>query len=172
MSTLQTKKVYTGKILSVRVDDVLLSDRNIHPREVVEVPDTVGIVAITIDKKIVMVRQYRRAVGQDLIEIPAGKIDPGEDPETAARRELTEETGCIAGKMRPLLEYHPAPGYSTEKMHLFLADVIAEGNTSPDDDEFVTTQRIPLDMISRIISNGWIKDGKSIIGIRFAIQKV
>ena len=134
-------------------------------REVVEHPGAVGIVALKENGDIVMVKQYRKAVEQVLLELPAGKLEQGENPLDCAARELTEETGYTAGDLRYLVSFYTSPGFSNEIMHMFLATNLKEGKKDPDDDEMVETVEISRDRAIDMILKGEIKDGKTIAGI-------
>lgn len=163
--TLESKTVYKGRIINLRLDSVVLENGNTALREVVEHPGAVGIVALKENGDIVMVKQYRKAADQVLLELPAGKLEPGEDPADCAARELTEETGYIAGDLRYLVSFYTSPGFSNEVMHMFLATGLREGENDPDDDEMVETVEISPDRAMDMILEGEIKDGKTIAGI-------
>ncbi|HZX47387.1 MAG TPA: NUDIX hydrolase [Clostridia bacterium] len=163
--TLESKTVYKGRIINLRLDSVVLENGNTALREVVEHPGAVGIVALKDNGDIVMVKQYRKAADQVLLELPAGKLEPGEDPADCAARELTEETGYIAGDLRYLVSFYTSPGFSNEVMHMFLATGLREGENDPDDDEMVETVEISPDRAMDMILEGEIKDGKTIAGI-------
>lgn len=163
--TIATKMVYQGKILNLRVDQVLLPNGKEGGREVVEFSGAVAIVAITNDDQVLMVRQYRYPVGEVLLEIPAGKMDLQEDPDECARRELKEETGCTAGSLTKLTEFYTTPGFTTEWMHVYLAQGLTYGQQSLDEDEFVQVESFPLEDAITMIFQGRIKDGKSIAGL-------
>ena len=163
--TLESKRVYEGRIINLRLDSVSLENGNTAMREVVEHPGAVGIVALKENGDIVMVKQYRKAVEQVLLELPAGKLEQGEDPADCAARELTEETGYTAGDLRYLVSFYTSPGFSNEVMHMFLATGLREGENDPDDDEMVKTVEISPDRAMDMILEGEIKDGKTIAGI-------
>jgi ADP-ribose pyrophosphatase len=163
--TLESKRVYEGRIINLRLDSVVLENGNTAMREVVEHPGAVGIVALKENGDIVMVKQYRKAVEQVLLELPAGKLEQGEDPADCAARELTEETGYTAGDLRYLVSFYTSPGFSNEVMHMFLATDLKEGKNDPDDDEMVETVEISRDRAIDMILKGEIKDGKTIAGI-------
>ena len=163
--TLESKRVYEGRIINLRLDSVSLENGNTAMREVVEHPGAVGIVALKENGDIVMVKQYRKAVEQVLLELPAGKLEQGEDPADCAARELTEETGYTAGDLRYLVSFYTSPGFSNEVMHMFLATDLKEGKNDPDDDEMVETVEISRDRAIDMILKGEIKDGKTIAGI-------
>jgi ADP-ribose pyrophosphatase len=163
--TLESKRVYEGRIINLRLDSVVLENGNTAMREVVEHPGAVGIVALKENGDIVMVKQYRKAVEQVLLELPAGKLEQGENPLDCAARELTEETGYTAGDLRYLVSFYTSPGFSNEIMHMFLATNLKEGKNDPDDDEMVETVEISRDRAMDMILKGEIKDGKTIAGI-------
>ncbi len=157
--------MYEGRIINLRLDSVVLENGNTAMREVVEHPGAVGIVALKENGDIVMVKQYRKAVEQVLLELPAGKLEQGENPLDCAARELTEETGYTAGDLRYLVSFYTSPGFSNEVMHMFLATDLKEGKNDPDDDEMVETVEISRDRAIDMILKGEIKDGKTIAGI-------
>ena len=163
--TLESKRVYEGRIINLRLDSVSLENGNTAMREVVEHPGAVGIVALKENGDIVMVKQYRKAVEQVLLELPAGKLEQDENPADCAARELTEETGYTAGDLRYLVSFYTSPGFSNEIMHMFLATNLKEGKKDPDDDEMVETVEISRDRAMDMILKGEIKDGKTIAGI-------
>lgn len=157
----KSTRVFDGWILSVRVDEVDVGEGVIAPREVVEHKPAVSILPIDGDGNVYLVRQYRHAVGQEMIEAPAGLIEEGETPEQAALRELREETGAI-GTVESLGIYVPTPGYCEEIIHLFLARVTSFGETDPDDDEFLQTIKLPFDEFYDQVRDGTLRDGKTI----------
>jgi len=167
--TIGTKEIFTGRIIKVRVDTVRLPDGGESTREVVEHAGAVGVVAVDNDNNIIMVRQYRKPVEGVLLEIPAGTMEKGEDPLLCAQRELKEETGFTAEHWNKILSYYSAPGFTDEYLHLYLASDLTGGEIALDDDEFVETVRLPLSEAYRMIFEGHIADGKSIIGIQYAI---
>lgn len=143
----------------------MLENGNTALREVVEHPGAVGVIALKDNGDIVMVKQYRKAAEQVLLELPAGKLEQGEDPAECAARELTEETGYTAGDLRYLVSFYTSPGFSNEVMYMFLATGLREGENDPDDDEMVETVEISRDRAMEMILKGEIKDGKTIAGI-------
>jgi ADP-ribose pyrophosphatase len=166
---LQSDRVYEGRILSLRVDTVELSGGRTAQREVVEHAEVVAIVPVDAAGNVVLVRQYRLPACDFLLEAPAGGVEEGEDVEAAARRELEEETGLRAGRLRRLTGYYVSPGYVTEFIHVFLATDLEQATAGGGDvDEEIAVQRLPLVEAVRMVERGEIRDGKSIIGILLA----
>lgn len=163
--TMKSEKIYEGRIINVRIDTVELPDKKYSKREIVEHPGAVGIVPITSNGEIVLVKQYRKAVERALLEIPAGRLEAEEDPSQCAIRELKEETGYTADSLEKMLEFYSAPGFSTEKIYIYLADSIKAGIAEPDEGEHVETLIMPLDRALEMVKRGEIKDSKTIIAI-------
>lgn len=162
---LDSRYAFKGRIINLRVDTVRLPNGKTSTREVVEYAGAVTIAALDDQQQVLLVRQYRYAVGRELVELPAGKLEPGEDPLECARRELTEETGYRAREWRPLLRFYSTPGFTSEHMHLFLASELEQGEQAPDEDEFVEVLKVPLDEALRMVDRGEICDSKSIVGL-------
>lgn len=162
---LSSEQVYSGKILSLRVDKVVLPDGREGQREVVDYSGAVAIVPVTAEREVILVRQFRYAVGETLLEIPAGKIESGEEPEECAKRELLEETGFRANKIERLCTIFTTPGFTTEKIHLFLASELTCERQALDADEFIDVLTVPFDKAVEMILNGEIRDAKSAVGI-------
>lgn len=159
-----TTQVWKGKIFSIDRVDVTLPDGTESTRDVVRHPGAVGIVALTDDSKIVLVHQYRTALERVTLEIPAGKLDPGEDAEDCARRELKEETGAVAGKLKYLTAIAVGSGYSDEILHLFMATDLEFQEANPDEGEFIRIELMPLVDLVNLVLDGQIEDSKTIIG--------
>jgi ADP-ribose pyrophosphatase len=165
-------EVARGKLLQLRLDTVADADGERHLREVVVHRGGVAVVALTGDQRVLLVRQYRHAVGEVLLEIPAGTLDPLDDggteaPDPAARRELAEETGFEAERWQKLGRFYTAPGFTTEVMHLYLARDLQpiEGYTGPDTDERLEVERVPIDGALRLAEDGQIRDAKTLVGL-------
>ena len=167
--TLSSRRVYEGPVLGLRIDEVELPTGRSARREVVEHGDAVCVVAVDGEGKVVLVRQYRHATGQVLLEIPAGNIEPGEAPQEAAQRELREEAGRLAQEWLSIGGFFAAPGYSTEFLYLFLARDLQETNTAPDEDEAIQVELAPLADVPSLIRLGEIRDAKSVAGILQAL---
>ena len=163
--TVESQVIYQGKILSLRLDDVILPNGKNSKREVVEHAGAVTVVAVTNDQKVLMVRQYRYPVGEVLLELPAGGLNKGEAPLRCAMRELKEETGWEAADWQELTSFYTTPGFTNEKMYLFLAKNLTYIGQDLDEDEFIQVVSVPLDATPNMILRGEIRDAKSIVGI-------
>jgi ADP-ribose pyrophosphatase len=163
--TLQTELVYKGRVVNLRVDTVELPDGRKTKREIVEHGECVAIVAIDAQDNVILVRQFRKPVERSLLEVPAGGVDPGEEPGDCARRELGEETGYSAQNWEYLAGFYTSPGFCTEYMHLFLATGLEPGEQAPEADETIEVIHIPLSQIPELITSGEICDAKSIAGL-------
>ena len=161
----QSEWVYRGRAFQVRKDRVRLPDGGIAQLDIVQHVGAVTIVPVDADDQVWFVRQYRHATGKDLLELPAGTIEPGEPPEVCAAREIREEIGMRAGTLRKLGELYLAPGYSTEYMHVFQATGLVPDPLPGDQDEFLSVERYPLAEVDRLVRLGEIQDGKSLAGI-------
>lgn len=162
---LLSELAFDGRLVKVFIDDVRLPDGRRANWERVAHPGAVGMVPLLRDGSLLLVRQFRNAVGGDLLEIPAGKLDRGEEPEDCARRELIEEVGHSAGELLKLAEFYNSPGYSDEYFHLYLARELEPQEGELEDDEFLTVERVDLTRALSMVSSGEIRDAKSIIGI-------
>jgi ADP-ribose pyrophosphatase len=163
-----TRRIYDGRIVSLREDEVRLADGRSARREVVEHADVVAVVPIDSEGNVVLVRQYRLPAGESLLEVPAGGVDDGESPEDAAQRELREETGLRAGKLERLTGFYVSPGYCTEFIHVYLAKDLVDDPIDGDEDEDISIERMPLDEAVRLVGRDEIRDGKSIVGLLLA----
>lgn len=168
--TMKSERIYEGKIVNLRIDTVELPDKKYSKREIVEHPGAVGIIPITEDGSIILVEQYRKPVEKKLIEIPAGKIEINEEPKETAIRELIEETGYKAGKMEYILEFYTSPGFTNEKIYLFLATELEYVEENPGEDEYIQVKKTPIEKLVDMIDKGEIIDSKTIISIYFAMK--
>ncbi len=157
-------KEWDGRIFSVETLDVRLSDGSAGWREIVRHNGGAGVCAIR-DGKICLVRQYRVALGRMSLEIPAGKLDPGEDPAICAARELEEETGLVAERIEPLAVSAGAPGFNNEKTRIFAAHGLAQGPANPDAGEFVDVVWLPISDMVEAIRAGLIEDAKTVVSV-------
>ncbi len=157
--------IYEGKIFDVQQRLIELPDGRQTVYDIVKNPNACAVVPMDDDGNVIMVRQFRQSAGKVLLEIPAGKIDEGEDPDTCAVRELQEETGYIAGNIEKLADMRVSPGFSTEIIYIYKAENLEIGETNFDEDEFIETVKLPLSEVYRMITKGEIEDGKTICGI-------
>ena len=163
-----SKRIYEGKVLNLRVDEVKIGNGNTARREVVEHPGAAAIVPILGEAEVILVRQYRYPIGSDLLEIPAGTLRANESPEDCATRELEEETGYRCSEIAKMTECFVAPGYSTEKIHIYLARGLTKTQTKMDEDESINLERCPFSEALEKIRTGTIRDAKSIVGLQAA----
>lgn len=163
--TMKSERIYEGKIINMRVDTVELPYKRYSKREIVEHPGAVGIISITPNRDIILVKQFRKPVEEALLEIPAGKIDSKEEPIQCAIRELEEETGYTTNKFKKLFEFYTTPGFSDEKIHIYLAEEVVEGKAHPDENEYIEIVRIPVEDAVEKVRTGEIKDAKTIVAI-------
>jgi len=169
--TISSKRIYDGKIIKLRVDTVELSDQKYSKREIIEHPGGVGILVIHQDR-ILLVKQYRKAVGRMVVEIPAGKLDYQEEAETCASRELREETGVLVDQLIHLGDIFPSVGYTTEKIGLYFSDSIASvGEQDLDEDETVEIMWLNKAEMESQICQGQIQDAKTIAAYSLAKMK-
>lgn len=160
-----THTEFQGRIFTVKVHDVTLPDGKKSTREIVEHHGGVGIIAVTPEREVYMVSQYRIAADEMMLEIPAGKLEHGENPYDAGMRELEEETGYSAKSLVPLGEYYATPGYCTEVLTLYLATELEYKGQHLDDGEFLNIKKIPLDELYSMVMDNKIRDCKTAIAI-------
>jgi len=167
---IRRKTVYTGKIVKVRSDVVEVHGGRQATREVVEHPGGVCVIPIDADRHFWCVRQFRYPLMEALLEFPAGKLEPCEDPALCAIRELEEETGLTAKTLIYLGPMYPSPGYLDEVLHLYLAQDLTQGEACPDEGEFLTVEKIPMDTMLKLVAESKIRDAKTIAGLFRAMQ--
>ncbi|MHB8143713.1 MAG: NUDIX domain-containing protein [Thermoleophilia bacterium] len=165
---LSTSQIYDGHIINLRLDEVELPDGRHAQREVVEHPGASVIVPVDQQGRVYLVRQYRDAAAEELLELPAGKLEPGEEPLACARRECLEELGLEAGSWTHLASFYSSPGFCDELLHCFLARELRQGVSDADRDEFLTPESWPLANLAELL--GQLKDAKSIAGLLLAQQ--
>lgn len=162
--TLKSEKIYEGAIINLRRDKVTVQGGTSY-REIIEHNGGAVIAALTEDNKLVMVRQYRKPADKVMLEVPAGKIDPGEKPLEAAVRELKEETGYTAEKVEFLTQFYPSVGYSEEVLYLYLCTGLTPGETNFDENEAIDIEEVELDRLFKMAMSGEIDDAKTLIAI-------
>jgi len=165
---LSSRLVYDGRLLKVRSDTVRLPDGASAEREYIEHPGAVAVIAVTDAGELVMERQFRYPLGRDMFEIPAGKIDPGEDPLTTARRELQEETGYTAAEWTHVATINIAIAYSNEHIEIYLARGLQHAQAKLDDEEFLEVFTVPLATALAWVREGKITDSKTVSGLFWA----
>jgi len=168
---IESRTVYRGRTINLRVERVEVNGKEVI-REVVEHRGASVIVPVREDGKLVLVRQYRRAVDEVLLEFPAGTLEPGEDPESCARRELLEETGHEVLNIERLASIYPAPGYASEVMHIFLAKARPAGKNSPEVDEEIEVVMMDINELLERIRAGGVRDAKTVIGALLAAERL
>lgn len=164
-TTLASETVFTGRIIRVTKDTVRLENGSTSTREVVHHNGGACVAALTETGEIYLVRQFRYPYGKELVELPAGKLEPGEDPRVAALRELEEEVGVQADEMISLGEFYPSCGYCNEIIYLYAAKGLHETRQHLDEDEFVTVQTAPLQSVVQQALSGELQDGKTISAV-------
>lgn len=174
VKVLSSQVVHEAPVFSVTRDELVEPSGVKVRRDIVRHPGSVVILALDEKKRmpsVLLIRQYRYAAGQEIWELPAGRIDAGEDALTAAKRELAEETGYTAAEWKPALYYYSSPGFLDETMTLFAARDLRKGKATPEEDEFITCKLLPLREAVQWVMSGKMQDGKAIAGVLWAAQK-
>lgn len=171
-TVLDTETIYDGKLVHLSRMTVRLPDGETSIREIVRHPGAVAMVPLTPDDEVILVQQFRLAANRIMLEIPAGTLNPDEDPQVAAGRELQEEIGLKPGRLIPLGGEYTAPGYTSEFIHLFLAEDLAPAPLAVDDDEFLETVTLPLNEALRRVETGAIQDGKTIAALLLVARRL
>jgi ADP-ribose pyrophosphatase len=163
--TISSQTIYDGRIIKVKVDEVLLPNGKTAKREIVNHQGAVAVMALTDDGKMIAVRQFRKPLERSIVEIPAGKLEPGEEPLTCAIRELEEETGYQANQFTHISSFYTSPGFADELLHLYLATGLKKGESRPDEDEFVEVMELTLEEAHQLHRSGEIRDAKTVMAI-------
>lgn len=165
--TIHSQTIFTGKVISLKVDDVTLPNGAIAKREIINHPGAVAVIAITENNKILLVEQYRKALERSIIEIPAGKLEQGEEPIVTARRELEEETGYTSNHFEFIQAFATSPGFADEVIHLFVAKNLKklEVPLALDEDEFVELMEVTLEEAQAMVLDGRIYDAKTAFAV-------
>ena len=169
--TVETRTIYEGRILNLRVDTVRLPNGRLTTREIAEHSSTICVVPVDHEGNVLLVRQYRKPAETQLLEIPAGGIEPGEDVQEAVVRELQEEIGYTADTLHHLCSFWIAPGWTTEYMYAYLATDLRRAELDADFDENISVERVPLPDTLGLIEKGEIQDGKSIAALLMALRQ-
>ena len=167
-TVLASERIYEGRLINLRVDQIRTAAGVESVREIVEHPGAIALIALDEAGRVLLVKQYRHAVRAVTLEIPAGTLEPGEEPLAAAQRELREETGYRAGQLDRLGGIYTAPGFSTEYIHFYLATQLTPDRLAMDDDEVIDLIRLPLSEAVDLIRAAQIDDGKSVSGLLLA----
>ena len=170
---LESRRIYTGRVVSLDIDRVRFPDGSVGELEMIRHSGASAVVPFLSDPagddpQILLIRQYRYAADGFLYELPAGRLDPGEDPASCARRELREETGCSAERVEFLYTMYTTPGFTDERIHLFMATGLTQGKTGHESDEFLTLEPVLLSRALEMIRDGVIQDAKTALGILYA----
>ena len=169
--TISSKLIYEGRAIRVRVDTVAKSGGRQTTREIVEHADCIAVVALDAQNNALLVKQFRKPAEKELLEIPAGGIEAGEDPAAAVQREMREETGYLPQRVERLGGFYSAPGYCSEYLHLYLATDLVPSRLFAEDTDEIEVVRVPLGEIPRLIAEGKICDAKSIAGLLTYLEK-
>lgn len=167
------RRVYSGRVINLDVDVVEFPNGETGELELFRHPGASAVVPFLSDPagddpQLLLIKQYRYAADGYMYEIPAGRLDPGENPETCAHRELREETGCTAKSMRHLYTMYTTPGFTDERIHIFMATDLQQGEAAHEADEFLTVELVTLSRALELIKSGVINDGKTALGILYA----
>ena len=162
---LSSESIYDGRVIHVTLDKVELENGKVGSREVVHHPGGACIAAVTENDEVYMVRQYRYALGREILELPAGKLEKGEDPFPAAKRELREECGLIADHYTDLHTFYPSVGYTSEIIYTWMATGLHEAELDLDEDEFLTPVKVPLTEAFDMVMDGRIANGKTVAAL-------
>ncbi|MDW0109129.1 NUDIX hydrolase [Sporosarcina aquimarina] len=170
--TVTSETLYCGKIIELRVDEVQLPDGKLAKRELVKHPGAVAVIAITDEGKLVLVEQFRKALERTIVEIPAGKIEPNEDPKQTAIRELEEETGYRANEFTYIQSFSTSPGFADEVIHLYLAKSLekVENPAAGDEDEFINLHECTISEAEEMMNDGRIYDAKTAFAVLYVKQ--
>lgn len=163
--TITSEKIFEGRIIDLRVETVELPNGNKGYRELVDHPGGVGILAVTKEGKMMMVKQFRKPLDKAIWEIPAGKLNKGEDPMECGLRELEEETGYKALNLISLGFFYPSPGFANEITYLFFANDLERGKINPDEDEFLDVEEFSIEDAKKMVLNNEINDAKTLIAL-------
>lgn len=163
--TISSDRIYTGKVISLKVDTVEIEKRGYQKREIVEHGGAVAIVALTDENEVILVKQFRKAIEDIIWEIPAGKLELGESPKECAIRELKEETGYSADNLKLIHKFYSSPGFSNQKVYIYLATGLVEGESKLNDDENLEFYKVDINEAYEMILKNEVEDAKTSIGL-------
>lgn len=169
--TLSEESIFQGRIVHLKKLSVRLSNGKTSTREVIDHPGAVAVLAEPKAGSVILVKQYRKACERELWEIPAGKLEPGEIPERAAIRELAEETGYRADRLVPVYQFFTSPGFANEKLYVYYATDLLEGNMQLDEDEFLDVHLLTKDEVLKMMEEGQIEDAKTLVALLWWCQR-
>lgn len=172
--TIHTEIIFEGRVVKLQVDDVTLPNGEQSKRELIKHPGAVAVIALTQDQKLVLVKQYRKPLEKSILEIPAGKLEPGEKPEVTAKRELEEETGYTTNHLEYLTSFYTSPGFADELLYIYFADqLIVLDNKKPlDEDEFIEIVEVPIENLEERVINQEIHDAKTMFALLYIKQRL
>lgn len=165
--TIAKKTIYEGKIIDLVVEDVELPNGKTSKRELIKHPGAVCVIAVTEEKKILLIKQYRKALERVIVELPAGKLEKGEDPSACAIRELEEETGYVAEDVEHVISFYTSPGFANELVHVYYTNELKKGKIQRDEDEFLEVLEVTLDEAREMVKTGEIYDAKTAYAILY-----
>lgn len=163
--TIASETIFTGKVITLKVDEVRLPNGRTATREIVKHQGAVAVLPLTEDGKMIAVRQYRKALERSIVEIPAGKLEKGEEPLACAKRELEEETGYTAARYEHISSFYTSPGFADELLHLYMATGLQAGTMRLDEDEFVEVMALTLEEAQDMHRRGEIRDAKTVLAL-------
>ncbi|TCP31738.1 ADP-ribose pyrophosphatase [Scopulibacillus darangshiensis] len=165
--TIQSKTIYEGKIINLKIEDVELPNGHTGRREIIEHPGAVAVIAKTAEDKLVLVKQFRKPLERTIFEIPAGKLEKGEDPRESAIRELEEETGYRCNELQHLVSFYTSPGFANELVHIYFTDSLIQGERHLDEDEFLENCEVDLNKALEMIRDRRIYDAKTVYAVQY-----
>lgn len=170
--TISSDRIYTGKVVSLKVDTVEIEKKGYQKREIVEHGGAVAIIALTDKNEVILIKQFRKAIEDIIWEIPAGKLEKGESPKECAIRELKEETGYSANNLKLIHKFYSSPGFSNQKIYIYLATGLVSGESNPNDGENLECRKIKFDEVYEMILKNEIEDAKTAVGILIAKELI
>jgi ADP-ribose pyrophosphatase len=169
--TIRTERIYSGRVINLRKDEVTLPNGKKSTREIIDHPGAVVILAQNSKEKVIMVKQFRKAIEDVLLELPAGTLEPNEEIINCAKRELEEETGYQAQNWEKIYDFYSAPGFCSEKLILFYACNLKKTKTNTDHDEFIEVMEYDKKRITSLLNNNQVKDAKTLVGILWWLNR-